>query len=565
MTDNKPDNTSASGSATQHDKPAQKPSSAPAGSRPAGASRRKGYVAAILILLLIVAALAGAVWYQYRVMHERGDALLSQARQSAQTAQAASDQAAQALALARQQSERVEQMQAALGDAQQHLESLEQALQMLTDSGTDIALINDVDHLVSIAHQQLLLGGNVSNAIIALETAQAQLARANRPSLASLQQAINGDVERLRAVSTVDVNRLSSRIDELGRLVETAPLLIPDDAAPAVASSSARAPSSAAPAVRAPDPADPWWKRSMSSVAEWSRQTWWSIRQDLGSFISVRRVDDAAALLLSPEQAGSLRDKLRLRLMTAQLALLMKQPDVWKTETSAVVQLLQARYDINSVEGHRALRLALQLADTSIHIELPTVANSQNAIQALREEHARSSPPVSSGAGEGGGAGAAAGAPEQGKGADDAGAAGSNGGGQGGASSGGGSSGGASSGDASSGDALPSGASPGKASPDNASPDGASPGRTSPDGGSSGGAAPAGAGASSDGNTQNGSGVRDGGGPAVDEGESPATASARRGGGSARNILHDGGVSAAGAFRAAVAAPARAGQPGVRL
>src|SRR5690606_19257712 len=273
---------------------------------------------------------------------------------------------------------------------QQHLQSLEQALQMLTDSGTDIALINDMDHLVSIAHQQLLLGGNVSNAIIALETAQAQLARANRPNLASLQQAINGDVERLRAVSTIDINRLSSRIDELGRLVESAPLLIPDDAAPDVGQPAAPASRAPAPASQGRNASDPWWKQGLSSAADWSRQTWWNVKQDLRSFISVRRVDDAAALLLSPEQASGLRDKLRLRLMTAQLALLMKQPDVWTTETRAVVQLLQSRYDINSVDGHRAMRLALQLADTSIHIKLPNVENSQSAIQALREEHARS-------------------------------------------------------------------------------------------------------------------------------------------------------------------------------
>jgi len=388
MTDTKPDNPSDHDGAAQQDKPVKKQGAAKAGPSAAKRSPRPGFVIAVLILLLIIAALAGTVWYQYRAMQDRDDAVLGQAQQSVQSARAASEQAAQALELARQQTAQIDQMQGSLTDARQHLQSLEQALQTLTDSGTDIALVNDMDHLVSIAHQQLLLGGNVSNAIIALDTAQARLARANRPGLASLQQAINGDLERLRAVSTVDVTRLSGRIDELGRLIDRAPLLIPDDAAPTVASSSEPARrASPAPAPRASSRDDPWWKQGLSSAAGWTSQTWWTIKQDLGSFISVRRVDDAAALLLSPEQAGSLRDKLRLRLMTAQLALLMKQPQVWQTETRAIVELLQARYDINSVEGHRALRLALQLADTSIHVELPSVANSQSAIQALREEH----------------------------------------------------------------------------------------------------------------------------------------------------------------------------------
>jgi len=533
MTDNKPDNTSGSGSATPHDKPANK--QAAAGPRPAKPSRRSALVIAILVLILIIAALAGTVWYQHRAMQERGDALLSQAQQSAQTARTASSEAAQALALAQQQAERIERMQASLGEAQQHLQSLEQALQMLTDSGADIALVNDVDHLVSIAHQQLLLGGNVSNAIIALETAQAQLARANRPGLASLQQAINGDVERLRAVSTIDINRLSSRIDELGRLVETAPLLIPDDAAPAVASSSRPArPSAPPPAARASDPAAPWWKQGMASVADWSRQTWWTIKQDLGNFINVRRVDDAAALLMSPEQAGSLRDKLRLRLMTAQLALLMKQPDVWNTETRAVVQLLQARYDINSVEGHRALRLALQLADTSIQVELPTVANSQNAIQTLREEHAKSS---QDGAGD----------------ADDAGTSSQGGGAstQEGASPQGG-------------DASQGGETNGQ---DGAAQDGtpqdAAPNGSSPAGGE-GADAPANGGSSpSNGGSESGNGADSGdAGTPADDGESPATASARRSvsGASVRQVRLAGG---SWLDASAPAAPARIDQAGV--
>ncbi|HLU19417.1 MAG TPA: uroporphyrinogen-III C-methyltransferase [Pusillimonas sp.] len=388
MTDTKPDTTSSG--ATGPDKTNQKKATQAVGGDTKSPRRVWPFIA-IVVLLLVAAVLAGAVWYQHRTMHDQAGALLSQAQQSARDAQAASAQAAQALSLTRRQEQTIEQMRAELDDAQQHLQSLEQALQMLTDSGTDIALVNDIDHLVSIAHQQLLLGGNVSNAIIALETAQAQLARANRPNLASLQQAINGDLERLRAVSTVDINRLSSRIDELGRLIESAPMLIPDDASPAVAVAPKSENSTQPPAREPVDPASPWWKQSLSSVANWSRQTWFDIRQDLASFISIRRVDDAAALLMSPEQAGSLRDKLRLRLMTAQVALLMKQPDVWATETRAIVQLLQSRYDINSVEGHRALRLALQLADTSIRVDLPAVSNSQSAIQTLREEHARSS------------------------------------------------------------------------------------------------------------------------------------------------------------------------------
>ncbi|MCC3264186.1 uroporphyrinogen-III C-methyltransferase, partial [Paenibacillus polymyxa] len=78
------------------------------------------------------------------------------------------------------------------------------AWQNFNDSASDELLANDVERLLTIANQQLRLAGNVSNAIVALETAQSRLARADRPRCSSLQQSINGDLDRLRAVSTVD-------------------------------------------------------------------------------------------------------------------------------------------------------------------------------------------------------------------------------------------------------------------------------------------------------------------------------------------------------------------------
>src|SRR5690606_11784429 len=152
-------------------------------------------------------------------------------------------------------------LEGSLRQFQDQVDGLDQAFQTLTDRGSDLVLINDVDHLVTIAQQQLQLGGNVANAVISLETAQAQLARANRPGLASLQQTLNGGRDRRRAASTVGSAALSTQLDGLSSLVSAAPLLVPDDAAP----EPVPAPRSGAPAAsRFPDsqadPDAPWWK-----------------------------------------------------------------------------------------------------------------------------------------------------------------------------------------------------------------------------------------------------------------------------------------------------------------
>ncbi|NYT85830.1 uroporphyrinogen-III C-methyltransferase [Pollutimonas harenae] len=355
----------------------------------ASRKRRSPWLPAFIIVLVIAAALAFALWYQQQRFEQTNQQLFSQVQSSNSSVNQALDQARQALALTQEQSGKISTLESALSQFQGQVDGLDQAFQTLTDSGSDLVLINDVDHLVTIAQQQLQLGGNVANAVISLETAQAQLARANRPGLASLQQTLNGDLDRLRATSTVDIAALSAQLDELSGLVSDAPLLVPDDAAPepvpapdAPASTTSSSGASDSPA----DPAVPWWKQGLNTAQSWSADAWNSVREDLGQFIMVRRVDDAAALLMSPDQATRFRETLRLRVMTAQLALMMKQPKIWQAETAALVKSIETRFDERSPQARQALKIARQMADTTIDAELPTVDNTLQALEALRAE-----------------------------------------------------------------------------------------------------------------------------------------------------------------------------------
>ena len=230
----------------------------------------------------------------------------------------------------------------------------------------------------------------MANAIISLETAQAQLSRANRPQMAPLQQAINGDVDRLRAVSTIDFPGLSAQLDRLASLVGEAPLLAPDtvpqpeDAPTAVPGGAA----SAAPVQgdQGELPADaPWWRVAAHDAWRWSREGADMLAHDLRGLFDVRRVDDAAALLISPDQVQRFREGLRQRTLTAQLALMMHQSQIWRSELQEVADAIDSRFDMKSPASREALKLARGLYDTPIEATLPTVDNSINAITALRD------------------------------------------------------------------------------------------------------------------------------------------------------------------------------------
>ncbi|MYN11973.1 hypothetical protein GSY71_02240 [Pusillimonas sp. TS35] len=387
--DSKAASTSAVPKADSGSRPA--PGAVPAGKSARGV-RRGGLAGPALIVAVVVAlVLAAALWYQQRRFEGIAAQLQQQAASSADFSREADALARQARQQADEQAQRVQALESELADTRTELDGLQQAFQLITDSGSELVLLNDVDHLVTIAQQQLQLGGNVANAIISLETAQAQLARANRPGLASLQQTINGDLDRLRAASTIDVALLSSQLDELAKLLGDAPLIVPDDAAPAA--TAAPAAKSAAPAqAGTPEPSDAdasWWARSAGAAKGWVQSAWGAVRQDLGAFINVRRVDDTAALLMSPDQARRFRESLRLRIMTAQLAIMMHQPGIWASETRALLEAIERRFDPQSAKTRQALKLARQFADTPIDVRLPTVDNSLRAIEALRAEHQR--------------------------------------------------------------------------------------------------------------------------------------------------------------------------------
>lgn len=368
---------------------ASAPASAPADSVKARPAKRGSgpLVTALIIVILLAVGLGYALWKQRTQFVSAGREVASRIETlSADVAQARKD-TREALALAQAQAGRVGELEETVRETQSQYNALQLAWQNFNDSASDELLANDVERLLTIANQQLRLAGNVSNAIVALETAQSRLARADRPRFSSLQQSINGDLDRLRAVSTVDIPAQSARIDRLISLIGRAPLLVPDSAAPGVAPAGQSQPAAAAPAVdpQAGLPADaPWWQRWRAEVASWPGRAGAALAHELGGLITIQRVDEPAALLLSPEQADQVRGMLRQRLLTAQLAMLMRQPSIWKSELDNVGVTLSKYFDGRSPDTVAAQTLARELAQTDIAVRMPEVSDSLNAVAALR-------------------------------------------------------------------------------------------------------------------------------------------------------------------------------------
>jgi uroporphyrin-3 C-methyltransferase len=364
---------------------------------PSPARSGGGLLTAFVIVLVLAVALGGALWAQRRQFLAAGKEVAAQIEQINRELAQARQTGSQALALAQAQAGQVADLESRIREVQTQNSALQQAWQTFSSGSNDEMLLNDVERSVTLASQQLRLAGDVGNAIVALETAQSRLAQADRPRLAGLQQAINGDLDRLRAVATVDIPAQSARIERLMALVGRAPLLVPDRVASnprppgEAAAPSAPTPNAPAPSPVSAVPADAsWWVRWRAEVASWPARAGATMVHEFGDLIRVQRVAEPAALLLSTEQVDMVRATLRQRLLTAQLAMMMRQQAVWTSELDNIQDALARYYDTRSPDTIAAQGLAHDLAQVEIAVRVPDVSDSLAALAAVRSAGTKS-------------------------------------------------------------------------------------------------------------------------------------------------------------------------------
>lgn len=347
-----------------------------------------------LIFLLVAIVAAAAAWFAQRRFETTIKQVGAQVLELKEQADDARRDARQAIVLLDSQQLRIQQAEVALRDAQSQFAALEQVWQNFNKGMEDSMLANDVDRLLTVAGQQLRVSGNVNNAILALEHGLSMLVRVDRPRFASLQRAISADLDRLRGVATIDIPGVSAKLEQVTNLLGKAPLLVPDEAVPGLMSARDRnaSPKAAAPSVSASTSvgakgsvAEDWWESTWRQLRASAKSSAAFLVRELSDVISVQRVTDKNALLMSPEQGALLRANLRARLLTAQMALLMHQSAIWQLELTTIEGAVASRYDTKSAETVNALRLLRELASLNVAIVIPDISESVTALEAVRQ------------------------------------------------------------------------------------------------------------------------------------------------------------------------------------
>lgn len=312
-------------------------------------------------VVLVIAALSTLAWQWLNTRHKFNEIELSLSQKLEQY-QAINKQS---LALAKQADERSTQanmrtivLEQRLAESRDQQEALQTLYTQLAESRESTA-VAEVEQLLNIANQQLQLSGNVKSALLALQAAQKRLEPLELPRAIQLRETLNQEIENLREIPQVDVISMSAQLTHLSELCSKLPLI------------SERQPTlnAQAAAKNLPD-------QATTTLQKLANNIW----EDIKNLVTVERINKPEPPLLAVDQSFYLRENLKLKLLTARVALLQHDEATYKADLNSVKTWLNEYFDTKHPDTIKAFNLLNKLSSNNISIELPQLSESFAAV-----------------------------------------------------------------------------------------------------------------------------------------------------------------------------------------
>ncbi len=335
---------------------------------PEQAPNKKASRLAVLMLIAVAlaAALAALFWLDARQrIGATQEELARRLRDIEADARDARTVARQSQDGLRDAQAKVGQLESRLVESQSQQLALEALYQDLSRNRDEWQLA-EIEQVLTIASQQLQLAGNVRAALLALQMAEARLARADRPQFAPVRRALARDIERLRSLPALDFAAMSMRLDGLAASVDGLPLAFDER--------GERPSESREPTARESG----FWARLGSEI-------WSEVRQ----LVIVRQVNTPDPPLLPPSQAYFLRENLRLKLLNARLSLLSRDEAGYREDLRTAQVWIRRYFDPRSKQTAEALSQLKQLSSTATSFEMPTITESLDAVRGFKSRRER--------------------------------------------------------------------------------------------------------------------------------------------------------------------------------
>ncbi len=255
---------------------------------------------------------------------------------------------------------RIAELEARVADTQEQRVALEEMYRELSRSADD-RVLSEVEQMLVLASQQLQLAGNVRGALAALQAADQRLARADKLAATPLRRAITQDMERLKAVPQVDTVGIAVKLDGLIAQSEALPLLIAETLPVRVATRARYA-------------------EEQSTIQRAARDLW----EEMRGLVRIRDLETNDAPLLAPAQSYFLRENLKLRLLSARVALLARDEPSFREDLKATQAWISRFFDAKAKPTVTALATLKQVSESPVAIGIPDINASLAAVRTAR-------------------------------------------------------------------------------------------------------------------------------------------------------------------------------------
>ena len=220
----------------------------------------------------------------------------------------------------------------------------------------------EAEYLLGLANQKVQLEANAASAIALLELADAALVDSGSSNVFAVRQAIAGELLQLRNVQPVDLEGIFIRLGNLADQADTIDLLS------SMRQNFENRRSSESPAIDI--------GTNPTSLVD-------STLTYLGSIFVWRNWEDTPAAMLAPGQETYIKQNLRLLLEQSQLALLMRDQELFQRSLANSRDWLQSYAVIDSATGQTILAGLNELMTINIDPLLPSISQSLDLINQL--------------------------------------------------------------------------------------------------------------------------------------------------------------------------------------
>jgi len=327
---------------------------------------RRGSLFAMLALLIAIASITGS-YILWRQLNDARQELTNRDEQANSTINAIQPEVSTLQSKLHTLETRLDtQLEQGLRDVQDKQQLLQESLQSLQvelgKGQSDDWVLAEAEYLMHIANNRLLLERDISTAVAALSIADSRLRAVGNPALIDVRRQLSDEITALEALENPDITGIGLTLHSLQNRVALLPVKGESIAELQETGSSRSTPDTSV------EPGG--WEKFFNEI-------WRALK----SLVTIRRVGQDDAPLISPEQRAFLKQNLRLQLEAARLALFRNDDPSYHSSLETASDWLASYFNTDAGSTASMLDSIERLNAMELDTPLPDISGSLNGLR----------------------------------------------------------------------------------------------------------------------------------------------------------------------------------------